>query len=129
MVSKLSVKKDPLEKQHSKLENSRLGFTESMADATFFTPTSLVCSQISVEPYIPKGPANIKITTLYRCTGRFFRAATRAQRQLFLVLFLCFLVCQVRTCTFYMGPVTQKCVFRNGRPGLFQTTWSTTKAS
>ena len=28
-VSKLSVKKDPLEIQHPKLENSRLGFIES----------------------------------------------------------------------------------------------------
>ena len=27
---------------------------------------ALLCSQISVEPYIPKGPANVKITTLYR---------------------------------------------------------------
>ena len=30
VVSKLSVKKDPLEIQHPKLENSRLGFIESI---------------------------------------------------------------------------------------------------
>ena len=37
----------------------------------------LLCSQVSVEPHSPKGPEHIKITTLYRCTGRRFRAATR----------------------------------------------------
>ena len=30
VVSKLSVRKDPLEIQHPKLENSRLGFIESV---------------------------------------------------------------------------------------------------
>ena len=43
---------------------------EIMADATFFiclAPSwALFCSEINVEPYIPKGPANVKITTLYR---------------------------------------------------------------
>ena len=105
---------------------------EIMADATFFTPPSwaLLCSQISVEPHIPKGPANVKITTLYRCTVRLFRAATRAQRQLFLVLFLlCFLVGQVRTCTFYMCPVTQKRFSGMVDLVCFKPAWSATKAS
>ena len=30
-----------------------------------------------VEHNRPKGPENVKITTLYRCTERLFRAATR----------------------------------------------------
>ena len=72
-----------------------------------------LCSQISVEPYIPKGPANVKITTLYRCTGRHFRAATRAQWQLFIVLFLCFLVCLVCWCMYSLyGPRHAKMCFR-----------------
>ena len=37
---------------------------------------ALFCSQLSVEPYNPKGPENVKITTLYRCTGRLLRAGT-----------------------------------------------------
>ena len=31
----------------------------------------------SVEPHSIKGPENVNITTLYRCTGRLLRAATR----------------------------------------------------
>ena len=106
---------------------------EIMADATFFMPPcpswALLCFQISVEPHIPKGPANVK-TTLYQCTMRLFRAATRAQQQLFLVLFLlCFLVWQVRTCTFYMCPVTQKSFSGMVDLVCFKPAWSATKAS
>ena len=53
-----------------------------MADATSFTPPSpglgaTLLSNKHVEPYSPKGPENVKITTLHRCTGRLFRAAPR----------------------------------------------------
>ena len=53
-----------------------------MADATSLTPprpglSATLLSNKRVEPYSPKGPENVKITTLYRCTGRLFRAATR----------------------------------------------------
>ena len=53
-----------------------------MAYATSLTPPSpglsaTLLSNKGVEPYSPKGPEDIKITTLYRCTGRLFRAATR----------------------------------------------------
>ena len=43
-----------------------------MADAISLTPPSplLLCSQISVEPYNPKGPENVNITTLYLKTIR-----------------------------------------------------------
>ena len=52
-----------------------------MADATSHTPPSPGLSAAllpnkSFEPYSPKGPENVKITTLYRCPGRLFRAAT-----------------------------------------------------
>ena len=52
-----------------------------MADATSLTPPSPGLSATllpnkSVEPYSPKEPENVKITTLYRCSGRLFRAAT-----------------------------------------------------
>ena len=36
---------------------------------------ALLCSQISVEPYCPKESENVKVTTLYRCTRKRFRAA------------------------------------------------------
>ena len=68
----LSVKKDPLEIQHPKLENSRCGpFMRDngrcdILHSRLAPSWALLCSQISVEPYIPKGPANVKITTLYR---------------------------------------------------------------
>ena len=46
-----------------------------MADATSLTPPSPGLSATllpnkSVESYSPKGPENVKITTLYRCTGK-----------------------------------------------------------
>ena len=46
-----------------------------MADATSLTPPSpglsaTLLSNKHVEPYSPKGPENVKITILYRCTGR-----------------------------------------------------------
>ena len=49
-----------------------------MADATSPTPPSpglsaTLLSNKSVEPYSLKGPENVKLTTLYRCTGRLFR--------------------------------------------------------
>ena len=56
-----------------------------MADATSLTPPILELSATlflnrSVEPYSPKGPQNFKIITLYRCTGRLLRAATRQNK-------------------------------------------------
>ena len=54
--------------------------------STNCSATRTLLSQISVEPYSPKGPENVKPTTLYRCMGRLFRAATRAQQQLLLSL-------------------------------------------
>ena len=52
-----------------------------MIDATSLTQPVLGLSAIllpnkSVEPYSPKGPADVTIT-LYRCSRRLFRAATR----------------------------------------------------
>ena len=44
VVSKLSVKKDPLEIQHPKLENSTRFSCKIMADATFVMPPSLELS-------------------------------------------------------------------------------------
>ena len=86
---------------------------------------ALLCSQISVEPYIPQRTSKCKNNNTIS-----FRAATQAQRQLFLVLFLlCFLVCQVRTCTFYMCPVTQKCFSGMVDLVCFKPAWSSTKAS
>ena len=46
-----------------------------MADATSLMPpsTGLGATLLSIkrfEPYSPKGPQYVKITTLYRCTGR-----------------------------------------------------------
>ena len=44
-----------------------------MADATALTPPSPGLSATllsSVKPYSPKGPENVNITTLYRCTRR-----------------------------------------------------------
>ena len=46
-----------------------------MADVTSLTPPSPGLSATllpnkSVEPNSPKGPENVKITTLYRCMGR-----------------------------------------------------------
>ena len=53
-----------------------------MADATSLKLPSpglstTLLSNKRVDPYSPKGPENVKITTLYRYTGRLFRAATR----------------------------------------------------
>ena len=50
-----------------------------MADATSLTPPSPGLSATlfpnkRVESYSPKGRENVKITSLYRCTGRLFRA-------------------------------------------------------
>ena len=92
----------------------------------------LLCSQISVEPYIPKGPANVKITTLYRlgqphghndsCFLCYFYI------MLFFFFFFFFLVCQVRTCTFYMCLVTQKCFSGMVDLVCFKPAWSAAKA-
>ena len=51
-----------------------------MADATSLTQPSgpglsdTLFQNRSVESYSPKAPENVNITTLYRCTGRRFRA-------------------------------------------------------
>ena len=73
-----NLKRDPLEVHHPKFESSGLDLIKSVTDAISLTPPSPGLSatlfpNISVEPYNPKGPDNVKITTLYRCTGRLFR--------------------------------------------------------
>ena len=52
-----------------------------MADVTSLTPPSPGLSasvtKQNIEPCSPKRPENVKITTLYRCAGLHFRAATQ----------------------------------------------------
>ena len=57
---------DPLEIQHPMRHPWR----------RLATGWALLCSQIRVELYSPKEPANVKITALYRCAESLFRAAT-----------------------------------------------------
>ena len=70
-------KRDPLEVQHPKFESSGLDLIKSVTDAISLTPPSPGLSATLLpnisEPYSPKGPDNVKITALYRCTGRLLR--------------------------------------------------------
>ena len=70
-----NLKRDPLETQHPKFENSRLGFIESVHERKWQMrhPSCRLppgWSSTLFPTYSPKGPENVKITTLYRCTGR-----------------------------------------------------------
>ena len=76
----------PLEIQHPKDESSRLRFIESVHERKWqMRHTSrrqapggaLLCSRKGCESDSPKGPENVNITTLNRCTGRLLRAATQ----------------------------------------------------
>ena len=72
-----------------------------------------------MEPYSPKGPENVKSQHYIDVQGDFLGPPHGHNDSYFLCYFYVFLVCQVRTCTFYMGLVMQKCVFGNGRPVFF----------
>ena len=111
-------------------------FMRVMADATFFTPPSpeLSATLLSNKCWTLQSQRTRKceITTIYRCTGRPFMAATRAQLQLFLVLFLlCFFFWFVKFVhVHFIWAPSRKNVF-SGMVDLvyFKPVWSATKDS
>ena len=93
-----NLKRDPSDIQHPKFENSRLGLIvhEMIADETSLTPSATLFPNKSVEPYSPKGPGYVKITTKV-----FFAVSlVRISRSIFFISFIllrvskqAFLVC------------------------------------
>ena len=100
---------------------------EIMADATFFiclAPSwALFCSEINVEPYIPKGPANVKITTLYRLGPPHGHTDSCFLCYFYYYYYFFFGLFGLSSSYMYIlyVPRHAKMLFGNGRPGVFQT--------